>query len=149
MGRNAFARRIFRGAAIAIVLGQEVAFAGLVRVAGASDHVQRHPPLRELVEGGDLPRGQRGRHRARAMRDQEFDPLGVVGCIERDGKTFGGRGVISDQHGIVVPLLMQAGEVDHPFARYLALDQVDRDALLLGTDHTNNFRWHGCFLRFP
>jgi hypothetical protein len=30
---------------------------------------------------------------------------------------------------------VQAGEIDHPFARYLALDQVNRDALLLGADH--------------
>jgi len=41
---------------------------------------------------------------------------------------------------------MQPGEIDHPFARYLALDQVNRDALLLGADHTDDFCGHGCFL---
>ena len=37
--------QIFAGAAVAVVLGQEVAFAGLVRIAGAGDDVQRHPAL--------------------------------------------------------------------------------------------------------
>ena len=105
---------ILAGAAVAVVLGQEVAFAGLVRVAGAGDDVQRHPPLRELVEGRDLPRRQRRRHRARPVRDQELDPLGVVGRIKRDRETFGGGSVISNEDGIIVPLLVQAGEVDHP-----------------------------------
>jgi hypothetical protein len=100
--------------------------------------------LRELVEGRDLPRRQRRRDRARPMRDQELDPLGVVGGIQCNGKAFGRRSVISDKHGIVVPLFVQPGEVDHPFTRYPALDQVNGDAFLLGADHTDDFRWHGC-----
>jgi len=81
------------------------------------------------------------------VRDQELDPLGMVGGIERDGETFGGGGVISDQDGIIVPLLMQAGEIDHPLPRYLSLDQVDRDAFLLGADHSDDSCGHGRFLR--
>src|SRR4029079_8272755 len=107
----------------------------------------RHPALGELVEGGDLPSRERRRHRARTVRDQELDSLGMVGGIERDRKTFGRGSVIADQNGIVVPLLMQPGKVDHPFARYLALDQVNRDTLLLGADHTDDPGWHGRFLK--
>jgi hypothetical protein len=79
------------------------------------------------------------------VRDQKLDPLGMVGRIKRDREPFGGGGVIPDEHGIIVPLLMQAGEIDHPVARYPALDQVNRDALLLGADHTDDFCGHGCF----
>ena len=138
---------ILAGAAVAVVLGQEVAFAGLIRVAGAGDDMQRHPPLRELVEGRDLPRRERRRHRTRPVRDQELDPLGVVGGIKRNRKTFGGGGVISNENGIIVPLLVQAGEIDHPLARYLPLDEVNRDAFLLGADHSDDSCGHGCFLR--
>jgi hypothetical protein len=35
-------------------------------------------------------------------------------------------------------LLVQTGEVDHPLARYLPLDQVNRDAFLLGADHSDD-----------
>ena len=138
---------VFAGAPVAVVLGQEVAFAGLILVAGAGDDMQGHAALRQLVEGRDLPRRQRWRHRTRPVRDQELDPLGVVGRIKRNRETFGRRGVISDEDGIVVPLLMQPGEIDDPLARDRALDQVDRDALLLGADHPDDFGWHGCFLR--
>ena len=138
---------IFAGAAIAVVLGQEVAFAGLIRVAGAGDDMQRHPPLRELVEGRDLPRRQRRRHRARPVRDQELDSFGVVGRIKRNRKTFGGGSVISNENRIVVPLFVEAGEVDHPLAGYLSLDQVNRDAFLLGADHSDDSCGHGRFLR--
>ena len=69
--------QIFAGAAVAVVLGQEVALAGLIRVAGAGDDMQRHPALRELVEGRDLPRRQRRRHRARPVRDQADDLIGI------------------------------------------------------------------------
>ena len=137
--------QIFAGATVTVILGQEVALARLILVAGAGDDVQRHPALRELVEGRDLPRGQRRRHRARPVRDQEFDPFGVVGSIERDAKTFGRRSVISDEDGIIVPLLVQPGEVDHPLARNLALDQVNRDPFLLGADHTGDLDGHGFF----
>src|SRR6187455_1801324 len=89
---------IFARAAVAVVLGQEVTLAGLVRVAGAGDDMQRHPPLRELVEGRDLPRGKCWRYRSRPVRDQELDPLGMVGGIKCNRKTFGGRGVISNQN---------------------------------------------------
>ncbi len=65
--------------------------------------------------------------------------------LERDGKPFGRRRVIADEDGVVVPLLVQAGEIAHPFARYPALDQMDRDAFLLGADHTDDSGWHGCF----
>ena len=109
--------------------------------------MQCHPALRELVEGRDLPRRQRRRHRARPVRDQELDPFSVVGGIKRNRKTFGGRGVISNENRIIVPLLVQAGEVDHPLARYLSLDQVNRDAFLLGADHSDDSCGHGCFLR--
>jgi hypothetical protein len=81
------------------------------------------------------------------VRDQELDPFGVVGRIERDRKTFGGGSVVSNEYRIIVPLLVQAGEVDHPLARYLSLDQVDRDAFLLGADHSDDSCGHGCFLR--
>ena len=89
---------IFAGAPVAVVLGQEVAFAGLILIAGAGDDVQRHPALRQLVEGGNLPRRQRRCNGARTVRDQELDPLGMVGGIKRDGETFGSGSVISDQH---------------------------------------------------
>ena len=81
------------------------------------------------------------------MRDQEFYSIGMVGGIERNRKTFGGGSVIADQHGIVVPLLMQAGEVDHPLPRYLPLDQMNRNAFLLGADHSDDSCGHGRFLR--
>ena len=136
---------IFAGSAVAVVLRQEVAFAGLILVAGACDDMQRHPALCELVEGRDLPRRERGRDRARPVRDQELDPLGVVGRVKRDGKTFGRRRVIADEDGIVIPLLVQTGKIAHPLARYLALDQMDRNAFLLGADHTDDSGWHGCF----
>ena len=51
--------------------------------------------------------------------------------------------VIADQHGIIIPLLVQAREIDHPVARDLALDQVNRDPLHLGADHPEDFDWHG------
>jgi hypothetical protein len=80
------------------------------------------------------------------VRDQELDPFGVVGRIERNRKTFSGRRVISNENKIVVPLLVQAGEIDHPLARYLSLDEVNRDAFLLGADHSNDSCGHGCSL---
>jgi hypothetical protein len=108
--------------------------------------VQRHPALRELVEGRDLPRGECRCHRTRPVRDQELDPLGVVGGIKRDGEPFGGGGVIPNENRIIIPLLVQAGEIDHPLARYLPLDEVNRDAFLLGADHSDDSCGHGCFL---
>jgi len=102
--------------------------------------------LRQLVEGRDLPRRQRRRHRARPVRDQELDPFGVVGGVKRYRKTFGGGRVISNENRIIVPLLVQAGEVDHPLPRYRSLDQVNRDAFLLGADHSDDSCGHGCFL---
>src|SRR3546814_19497996 len=42
--------QIFAGAAVAVVLGQEVALAGLVRVAGAGDDMQRSDERRVGTE---------------------------------------------------------------------------------------------------
>jgi hypothetical protein len=43
---------------------------------------------------------------------------------------------------------VQPREVDHPVARDLALDQVNRDTLHLGADHPEDFGWHGVPLFF-
>jgi hypothetical protein len=134
---------IFAAAPVTIGLGQEVAFAGLILFGGAGDDMQRHSALRELVEGRDLSRRQRRCDRTRSMRDQKFYALGVISGIERNAKAFGRRGVIPHQHGIIVPLLVQAREIDHPVARNLPLDQVNRDPLHLGADHPEDFGWHG------
>ena len=71
---------IFGGAAIALLLGREVAVALLLGVARAGDDVQRDAAVGQVVEGRDLARGQGRRDEARPMRDQEAQPLGVHGA---------------------------------------------------------------------
>ena len=141
---------VFAAAPVAVDLGQEVAFAGLIFIRRAGNDVQQQPALRELVgEGRDLlPRGERRRHRARTVSDQELDPLGMIGGVERYAEPFRGRGVVADQHGVITPLLMQAGEIDDPVARNMSLDEVNRDTLHLGADHPEDSGWHEVPLDF-
>ena len=74
---------VFVGAVVALVLEQVVAVAALLAVAAAGDDVDADPAAGELIERGECPRGQRRRHEARPVRDQEVQPLGVRGRVSR------------------------------------------------------------------
>ena len=99
------------GARIAFVLRQEVAVALLIRVVAAGDHMDRRATAGDLVQRGEFPRRQRGRHEARAVRDQEAQPLGMRGRCRGKQETIGPVGEIPHQHAVEACLLRRLGEV--------------------------------------
>ena len=69
-------RDIFGGAAIARGMVGPVAVLRLIGVAAARDDVQRQATAAQLVERRQLAGGERRRDKARAVRQQETEPLG-------------------------------------------------------------------------
>ena len=111
---------IFGGAAVAHVLGREVAVALLLGVARARDDVQRDPALGQVIEGRDLACGQRRRDEARPVRDQVAQPFGVLRCVLGDEKALGRRRRVADQRQVearVVVCLRVGLEVRLPRCR--------------------------------
>ena len=100
---------VLGGAAVALLLGREVAVAFLLGVARAGDDVQRDAALGQVIEGGDLAGGQRRRHEARAMGDQEAQPLGVMGGVLRHQEALGRRGRVADQRQVEARLVVGLG----------------------------------------
>ena len=112
------------GAAVARVVVEVVAVASLIGVAAARDHVHREPAARELVERGELARGDRRRDEPRPVGEQDAEALGVGEHVGRDDEAVGGVRVVADQHPVEAGLLVHARELarvgdvdDGPFGR--------------------------------
>jgi hypothetical protein len=67
-------------------------------------------------------RGERRRHEAGTVRDQERESLGVGGGVGGDEKAVGGGGGVAHEHLVEVRALVRLGEIAHPVA-------VDRAAM--------------------
>ena len=117
------------GAPVACVVVEPVAVLGLVGVAPAGDDVEREAAVGELVERGGLPRGQRRRDEARAVRDQVGQALGVGGGVARHHEALGGGGGVAHQHLVEARRLVGAREVADPRAVDLAADHVHGGAV--------------------
>ena len=74
---------------------QPISIALLLRVAATGDNVQRNPPPGEVIEGRCLTGGQRGRHKARTVRNQETQALCRRGHIPGNGEAIGGLKVVT------------------------------------------------------
>ena len=128
---------VLGGAAIAFLLGREIAVAFLLGVAGAGDDVDGDAALGQMVEGGDLAGGQGRRHEARAMGDQEAQPLGVVGGVLRHQEALGRRGRVADQRQVEARLVVGLGVGLQIGRRDAALDDVD-GGLAAGRRHADH-----------
>ena len=135
---------IFGGAAIALILGREIAVAFLLVVGLAGDDVQDEAAFGEMVEGRDLARHQSRRHKARPVGDEITQPFGARRRVQRDQKTLGGGRRIADQHQIEAGRFVGARGLRHVIGRQPALDNMQggvaarrRDA-----DHADDFDGH-------
>ena len=136
---------IFGGAAVALLLEREVAVAMLLGIARPGDDVQGDAALGEMVEGRDLARRQGRRDEARPVRDQEAQPLGVVGRILRDQEALGRRRGVADQRQVEARLVMRLGVRLEVRRRDPALDDMDRGlaARRRHADHADHAYGHG------
>jgi hypothetical protein len=66
---------------------------------------------RELIEGGELARGDRGRDEPRPVGEQDAEALGVGEHVGRDDEAVGGVRVVADQHPVEAGLLVHAREL--------------------------------------
>src|ERR1700733_11126732 len=136
--------KIFAGAAIPLRLRREVAVALLFVVGLAGDDVHDEPAAGEVIEGGDLARHQRRRHKARPVRNQITEPLGLFRCMQRDQKTFRGRRRVADQHQIKAGRFVSAGGFGHVMRRQPALDDMQSGIARRrrDTDHADDPNGH-------
>ena len=135
--------QVLVGAGVPLVLGQVVAVAALFGVAAAGDDVHGDAAAGELVEGGEGAGGQGGRDEARAVRDEEAEPLGVRGGVGGDLGAVRLRRRVADQHPVEAGVLVGAGEAPD-------VVRVDDRAggepgfrLVLGADHADELDGHG------
>jgi hypothetical protein len=121
IGRPQFAEdfQVLVGTPIPLVVVEVVAVALLLGVAAAGDDVHSEAAGAELVEGGQLAGGHRGRNEPRAVSQQYPKVFGVGEGIGGDDETVGAGRVIADQDAVEAGLfvdLSQApgvGDVDH------------------------------------
>ena len=85
-----------------------VAVLGLVGVAAAGDDVHRQAAAAQLVERRQLAGGERRRHEARPMRQQETQPLGDRRGVRPDEEPVGRIREVADQHAVEAGALVDA-----------------------------------------
>jgi hypothetical protein len=101
---------VLRGAAVALLLRQVVALAGLFGVAAAGDDVHDRAALGQLIQRGELLRAD-GRDRGvGAQRDDRLDPLGQLPHRARDDERVGAPGAVRQQR-VVVAALFEGADV--------------------------------------
>jgi len=130
---------VFVGAGVALVVVEPVAVAALFLVGAAGDVVHAEPAAAELVERGELPRGQRRRDEAGTVREHEVDALGDRGRVGHGERGVGAGRVVRHQHAVEARRLVGLREGAHVVAvERGALGRVDlRD--LLALDHSDEF----------
>ncbi len=99
---------ILVGPGIALDLGGNVAILGHLVIGAAGDDVHRHPSARQLIECGELARGDGRLGKARPMRDQEAELAGDRGGMGRDDLAFWRVGAERHQHPIKAPFFLRA-----------------------------------------
>ena len=91
-------------------MAQVVAVTTLLEVASAGDRVHGDPALRELVHGGEHPRGQRRRHEAGPVGHEQPEALGVGGRVRGDLGAFRPAGAVAHQDAVEAAVFMGLGE---------------------------------------
>src|SRR5579864_782286 len=102
-------RDILRGAAIAKIVVAPVAVLGLIGIAAAGDDVYRQTAVAQLVQGRELPGGDRRRHEPRSVREEETEALGDRGGVRPDEEPVGRIREIADEDAVEPGALVNAG----------------------------------------
>jgi hypothetical protein len=119
-----------------------VAVLSLVGVAAAGNDVHRQTAAAQLVERRQLAGGDRRRHKAGPMRQEETQPLGYRGRMRSNQKPVGRLREVADEYAVKAGLLMDLGRLGTHLGikrRSRWRDQLGRDPRRDPTDHLH---WH-------
>ena len=109
---------------VALVLVQEVALARLLGVAAARDDVHDRTAVRELVESGELLRGDGREDGVGPHGDDRLDRLGGGGDGRGDDERVGARAAVGHEGVVEAGVLERAGVV----AQVVGIEPAPGDA---------------------
>ena len=100
----------FIAARVALVVVQKVAVALLFGVVAAADDVHGQAAIAELVQGGQLARGQGRRDKARTVRQQDAQLFRLRCDIRGDLEAVHGAAAVGHQHAVETGVFVGAGD---------------------------------------
>ena len=100
----------FVAARITLVVVQEVAVALLFGVVAAADDMHGQAAIAELVEGGQLARGQGRRDKPGAVRQQDAELFRLRGDIRGDLEAVDRSAAVGHQHAVETGVFVGAGD---------------------------------------
>ena len=134
--------QVLVGPVVALVFVEVVAVALLLGVATAGDRVDGDPAAAELIQRRERTGGERRRHEAGPVRNEQAEALGVLGNVRGDLRTVRPAGSVADQDAVESAVLVRAGKplrvvrVDDGAVRRVDL------ARMLRADHAEEFDGH-------